>query len=44
MTKKPYESPTMEVYELPETLKLLSGTPNGVPNLFGDPDDPADLG
>lgn len=43
MTKKPYETPTMEVYELPETLKLLVGTPDGPQKLFGDPDEPVPL-
>ena len=42
MTKKPYETPTMEVYELPETLKLLVGTPDGR-ELFGNPDEPVPL-
>ena len=40
MTMKPYETPTIEVYELPETLKLLVGTPD---KLFGDPDEPVPL-
>ena len=44
MTKKPYETPEMEVYELPETPRILVDSSKSVPNLFGDPDDPADIG
>ena len=43
MTQKPYETPEMEVYELPETFKLLVGTTTPQ-QLFGDPDNPVDIG
>lgn len=41
MEKKPYETPAIEVIDLPEPIKLLVGTPD---KIFGDPDEPADVG
>ena len=41
MEKNSYETPSIEVIDLPEAIKLLVGTPD---RLFGDPADPADMG